>query len=63
VKNARKGREAWQESCGDFNIGDLALNDKTAEKWCQESGTLKKYGLLGFVIPVPFPEIKFFHQP
>jgi len=64
VKNARKGREAWQESCGDFNIGDLALNDRTAEKWCHETGTLKKYGLLGFSVtscndsdPIPFDTI------
>lgn len=64
VKNARKGREAWQESCGDFNIGDLALNDRTAEKWCHETGTLEKYGLLGFSVtscydsdPIPFDTI------
>jgi len=25
VKNTEEGHKAWQDSCGDFNVGDLAM--------------------------------------
>ena len=63
VKNTDEGHKAWQQSCGDFNIGDFAMYESTINQTIMHS-TMKRYGLMNWTIldsgdlePVPYDTI------
>jgi hypothetical protein len=33
IAKTKEGRKAWQQSCGDFNIGDLAQVEEEFKSW------------------------------
>lgn len=42
IKETEEGREAWEESCEDFNVGDLFLQSRELLR-----PFLEKYGIAG----------------
>jgi len=57
VSESEDGRTCWKESCGDLNIGDLALNEKQFDAYLRgfKGSSKKALSLKGFeVVCSPF---------
>jgi hypothetical protein len=49
IAETKEGRKAWQQSCGDFNIGDLAQVEQEFKSWVPHS-QLTAVGIQDFEI-------------